>query len=339
MRKNSKINILVAVIVFLVVFLGLCIAAKQMMKEEEKIEKNQETTEPTKIPEESAKVSVTQPPEDKIPTPSDTPEDEPVTPLPTIENSPTPSMKEPDEPTPTAEPKPTVTPTPIDTAKISPTVTPEDGIHKKIVAIDAGHQAKGNSEKEPLGPGSDVMKAKVSSGTAGVSTKVAEYVLNLDISLALRDELETRGYTVLMIRETHDVNLSNRERAEVANKSADIFVRIHANGSENQEVSGALTIYPSKSNEFVGSMSEECKKLAEAIIDKYCEATEAKNRGAIVMDNMSGINWCTIPVTIVEMGYMSNPEEDKMMQDADYQKKMVRGIADGIDQYFEKIKE
>ena len=89
-----------------------------------------------------------------------------------------------------------------------------------VVVIDAGHQRHGMSEKEPNGPGSDVMKAMVSSGTYGRFTDVPEYELNLKVALALRDELMSRGYTVVMVRETHDVEVSNVGRAQIANKYA-----------------------------------------------------------------------------------------------------------------------
>lgn len=206
----------------------------------------------------------------------------------------------------------------------------------KKIAIDPGHQGKGNSEKESIGPGASQMKAKVASGTTGRTTGVPEYQLNLDVSLKLRDELVARGYEVYMIRETNDVNISNAERAKAAaDAEADLLIRIHANGSENPSVTGALTMSPTSANPYVDSETvKECQKLSKMVIEAFCEATGAKNQGVYQTDEMSGLNWCTIPATIVELGYMTNPEEDVRMQTASYQDSMVQGIANGIDQYF-----
>ena len=208
---------------------------------------------------------------------------------------------------------------------------------KLTVCIDAGHQRYGISEKEPNGPGSDVMKAKLTSGTRGVSTGIAEYQLTLDVSLLLEQELLARGYDVVMIRRDNVCPLSNAERAQVANDSgADIFIRIHANGSEDASVSGALCCAPTKSNPYLtDDLVSESIRLSRFVVDGLCDTTGARNRGILSTDTMTGINWCQIPVTIVEMGFMSNAAEDELMATAEYRDKIVQGIADGIDGYFE----
>ncbi|WP_310603503.1 N-acetylmuramoyl-L-alanine amidase [Anaerosporobacter sp.] len=208
---------------------------------------------------------------------------------------------------------------------------------KKIIAIDPGHQSKGNSQTEAIGPGATTKKAKVASGTSGVSTKVPEYKLTLEVSLKLKEELLNRGYEVVMTREKNDVNISNKERALLANESgADICIRIHADGSTNQSVSGASALYPSTKNKYVSNISKASKKLATSVITKYCEKTGAKNRGTVARDDLTGTNWSTIPVIVLEMGFMSNPAEDKKMQQDAYQAKIVEGICDGIDAYYSK---
>ena len=204
------------------------------------------------------------------------------------------------------------------------------------VAIDAGHQRHQNTGREPIGPGSSTMKQKVSSGTDGRYSGLSEYELNLQVSLKLQAELEKRGYNVFMVRTTHDVNISNAERAQMAaNAGADIFIRIHANGADSSSVRGALNYMPSSSNPYLSSsVIAGSQRLARLVLDSYCAATGMPNLGLLTGDDMTGINWAKMPVTIVEMGFMSNRTDDLYMASASGQAQIVQGIANGVDKYF-----
>lgn len=211
----------------------------------------------------------------------------------------------------------------------------ETELNRLCVVIDPGHQRKANSELEPIGPGAIEKKAKVSGGTVGQFSKLAEYELNLQVGLKLQAELERRNFRVVMTRTSHDVNLSNAERAKIAKDSnADVFVRIHANGSEDPSVQGAMTICMTKGNPYCAELYPASRLLSDYILKNMTRTTGGKQRNVWETDTMSGINWATMPVTIVEMGYMTNKEEDLLMADPGYQQRVAAGIADGIEEYF-----
>lgn len=217
----------------------------------------------------------------------------------------------------------------------SSAVPPE---YKGLVVIDPGHQQYANTEREPVGPGASETKIKVSGGTTGTATGVPEYELTLDIGLQLRDKLLERGYQVIMVRDTNEVDISNSERAEIANEAdADVFIRLHANGSPDSSVTGAMTICQTPANPYNGDIYEQSRALSENILDSYIYKTGINRQNIWETDTMSGINWSEVPTTILEMGFMSNTGEDRSMQDDDMQQKMVEGIADGIDEYMKQF--
>lgn len=210
-----------------------------------------------------------------------------------------------------------------------------NGSNGKTVTIDPGHQLYGNSEKEPIGPGASETKAKVTGGTSGIVSGLAEYQLNLSVALRLRDELINRGYTVIMVRETNEVNISNAERAAIANQAnSDVFIRIHADSYDNQSASGMSALCPLPSNPYCANIYNDSRRLSDCVLEAMQASTGGKSRGVTETNTMSGINWSQVPVVIVEMGFMSNANEDSLMATEDYQTKLALGMANGIDNYF-----
>lgn len=207
-----------------------------------------------------------------------------------------------------------------------------------LISIDPGHQSSSidMSDQEPNAPGSDVMKRKATGGTSGLYSGLDEYELNLEISLLLRDKLKEQGYDVIMTREDNETAISNAERAQLANEAgADIAVRIHANGSEDSSVNGALVLIGSAENPYVGGLYDQSYSLGKSVLNAYCESTGMKNLGVQTNDSMTGINWSKIPVIILEMGFMTNEQDDLNMANPEYQVEMANGIVKGINAYCE----
>ena len=244
----------------------------------------------------------------------------------------------PTEPASTQEPETPKAPetTQEQTQELVPNVTNfvTEGTNGYVIVIDPGHQEKGNSEKEPVGPGASETKAKVSSGTASRFNGYPEYKVNMEVALKLRTELLKRGYTVIMTRTGHAVNISNIERATIANNvNADAFIRIHCNGSENASVHGIGIYYQTPQNPYNAALHDEAKALNGCMLRHMLALTGARDDGLVESDAYSGINWCKVPAGLVEMGYMTNQEEDAKLQDGAYQNLLAQGMADGIDEF------
>ena len=125
--------------------------------------------------------------------------------VPTVAPTPPPAATQPTLPA-------TVPTTTVPTSVTTHTVNTTTGnpLAGKVVVIDAGHQRHGDNSLEPIGPGSKKTKPAVASGTQGVVTKNPENVINLAVSLKLRDILQRQpGVKVVMIRTTPDVDIPN----------------------------------------------------------------------------------------------------------------------------------
>lgn len=196
-----------------------------------------------------------------------------------------------------------------------------------VVVLDPGHQLHANSDQEPLSPNSSETKDKCSSGTSGVSTGRPEYEVNLEIGLRMHDYLESLGCEVYMTRTSNDVDVSNIERANIALSHApDVYIRLHCDGSTNSSSRG-IGVFVADSGAFAGSLTDWGDMLGNCISD----ATGASYRGCNASSTYSGLNWATdIPSFLLEMGFMSNPTDDELLSDPDYQQEICEGVAEFV---------
>ena len=201
-----------------------------------------------------------------------------------------------------------------------------------VIVLDPGHQRVGMSEKEANSPATDVMKAKVTAGTQGVFTRIPECELTLAVALYARDALLAKGYTVIMTHETADVSISNQERTAMANDAhAAVLLHIHANGADNKNARGALTICSTRENPACGELCNESRRLAETLLDVYCARTGIRKEYVWETDTMTGINWSRVPAVTLEMGYMTNEEEDRLMASDAFRCAAADAIAQALD--------
>lgn len=205
---------------------------------------------------------------------------------------------------------------------------------KKVIVIDPGHASSTSLEKEANYPGSKIMKIKESGGAQGCVTNTPEYVINMLVAVKLKKELEKIGYIVIMTKDKNEIMLGNIKRAEIGNKAnADLVLRIHADSNGNSSAKGASMLVPANT-EYTKLIYEQSKKYGQIILNSVVTNVGMNNRGVIERVDMTGFNWSKVPVVLIEMGFLSNPTEDKLLCTEVYQKEIVKGIVDGINKIF-----
>ncbi|MCC5441036.1 N-acetylmuramoyl-L-alanine amidase family protein [Clostridium botulinum] len=206
----------------------------------------------------------------------------------------------------------------------------KENLKNKIIVIDPGHANRSNLELERVSPDSDEKKIKDGGGADGVNSKTPEYLIAMDVALKLKETLQKEGYTVIMTKNKHSESLGNIERAEVGNKNnANLVIRIHADSADLEDAKGASILVPSKKG-YASEINELSKKYGDILLREMVASANMNNRGVIEREDMTGFNWSKVPVVLVEMGFLSNAEEDKLLNTEEYRIKIVQGLTKGI---------
>lgn len=267
-----------------------------------------------------------------LPTPTQTPEPEPVVPIDdeiVIEATPETVVSLPPMPTPTPSPTPSPTPEP------TPEPTPPPPLAGIVIGLDPGHQRVYDPKPEPVAPGSSKTKPRVAGGCRGIKSGAYEYDVAQAVSLHLKTLLEEQGATVVITHETVDVNISNAERAQMFNEAnVDLGIRLHLNGGPNKQERGAFMLVPTENRT---KFYDYNVAAAKTILAVYVEETGlriCRGDGMTYRGDQTGFNWCTRPIINIEMGHLSNVEDDKLLSDPEFQKIMAQALCDGILQFF-----
>ncbi len=200
-----------------------------------------------------------------------------------------------------------------------------------VVVIDAGHDLRGNPATEPIGPGSTTRKIKDGGGTRGVVSRLSEAELNMRVATRLRPLLERSGIKVVMTRtRTAGTSMGNIARARIANRAgARLFLRIHADGSTDPSARGSHTLYPALRSGWTDDIYAPSRRAAGIVQTELVRALRFPNRGLQERSDFTGFNWADVPVVLVEMGFLTNRTDDRLLATATYQRRAAIGLCRG----------
>ena len=199
-----------------------------------------------------------------------------------------------------------------------------------IIGINPGHQKKTITKLYPIAPGSSKKAYGCKAGACGKWTRVNEYETNLQVGLKLQKLLTEQGATVVMTRTSNNVSITNIDRAKMLNKAGvDIALQLHCDSVKNTYKNGCTCFIRS-----TGKHVRESRAAAKALGKGMSGATGCLNRGVKVHNGYMSLNWSTTPAVLIEMGYLSNKKEDKLLASDGYRQLMAEGIMEGLCAYF-----
>lgn len=205
---------------------------------------------------------------------------------------------------------------------------------KITIVIDPGHSSTGTSSNEPVSPNSSETKLKDGLGATGEYTNIPEHQTNMSVALLLKKELESNGYNAILTKDNVEKSISNIQRAQVGNQNnADLVIRIHADSCESSELSGASMHIPANTK-YTSSIYEKSKLYGNKILNTYTKEVGLKNRGVIERDDLTGFNWSKVPVVLIEMGFLSNKQDDEFVSNTKNHLKIAKAIASGVYECF-----
>ena len=201
----------------------------------------------------------------------------------------------------------------------------------RVVVIDPGHDARANLATEPIGPGSATRKIKDGGGTHGVVTGTREPELTLDVSRRLRTLLERAGVRVVMTRtRTAGVSMGNVARARIANRAgAGLFLRVHADGSASRSARGTHTLTPTLRPGWTDDVYRQSRRAAGLVQAELVRTLGFPDRGIQERSDFTGFNWADVPAILVELGFMTNPAEDRALSRPSVRQQAAVGLCRG----------
>lgn len=158
----------------------------------------------------------------------------------------------------------------------------------------------------------------------------------LDVALRLAARLRRAGIQVTLTRERADISISNVERALLAGEvGADMTLRVHCDGVGRIARPlgflwrGSLTLVPARAH-VAESLHRDSYRIAHLLHPRLVRATGFRDRGIIERSDLSGFNWSPVPVVLLELGYLTNPFEERRLVSDAFRERIARALADTI---------